>query len=94
MRFLRRFRRSERPKQPSGQPRRRSLQKVLRAPLEELERAAVQIDIVEAELVAARAAETGGGGSPCWGHTSLGPGEEYALAVEVARCLNGTARLI
>lgn len=44
-------------------------------------------DAIQCEMLAARAAETGGGGSPVWGGTVLGPGEELAVRVEVARAL-------
>lgn len=47
------------------------------------------LDLYCCELLAARAAEVGGGGSPCWGGARLGPGEDLALAVEVSRALRG-----
>lgn len=44
--------------------------------------------------MAALAAEVGGGGSPVWSGERPGPGEELALAMEVARCLRGEAELV
>lgn len=67
---------------------------MLSRPQEGSERAIANLELVRAEQDAALAAEVGGGGSPIWGGDRLGPGEELALAMEVARCLRGEAELV
>lgn len=47
------------------------------------------VDLYYCEEIAARAAEVGGGGSPCWGGGRTGPGEDLALVIEVSRALKG-----
>lgn len=47
------------------------------------------VDLWCCEQLAARAAEVGGGGSPCWGGGRTGPGEDLALVIEVSRALRG-----
>lgn len=66
----------------------RSVKEVLNQPLEGLERDSAILDLVAAELVAARAAELHGGGSPCWTLSVPAPGEELCLAIEVAKAIN------
>lgn len=71
-----------------------SLLAVLGRPQEGAEREAANLELVSAERLAALAAEVGGGGSPVWSGDCPGPGEELALAMEVARCLRGEAELV
>jgi hypothetical protein len=67
---------------------------VLSRPQEGVDRAIANLELVSAEQAAALAAEVGGGGSPIWSGDRPGPGEELALAMEVARCVRGDAELV
>lgn len=94
MRFLGRLRRSARRSRPPKRRRPLGLLAVLSRPQEGFDRAIANLELVGAERAAALAAKLGGGGSPVWSGDCPGPGEELALAMEVARCLRGEAELV
>lgn len=81
------WQRSAQQRRPNSRPSRRSVQEVLSSEESPSQRHDNNIGLVEAELLAARNAELAGGGSPVWSAGQIGPGEELALAVEVARAI-------
>lgn len=94
MRLLGKLRRSARRRRRPKPRRPLSLLAVLSRPQEGVDRAIANLELVSAEQAAALAAEVGGGGSPIWSGDRPGPGEELALAMEVARCVRGDAELV
>jgi hypothetical protein len=87
VRLGRRWRLRGRRRKPLPPQRRRSAQEILSHLPEGPEGEEAQFDLFSCEVLAARAATVAGGGSPCWGHTPLGPGEDLALAIEVSRAV-------